>query len=444
MTRKRAASQCGPEKFAGDRRGVVAMIFALFVVPFMALAGAAVDIGLVLSGHAQLQAAADAAALAAASTVGDADTARPRALAVPELNLPAADHGTVLVSGDVLLGTWDEDAKTFTDGGSSPNAAKVTLYKTSENGNAFDLTFAGIVDFPTIDITADAIAMQSGNGGDACALSLNTTDRAGIDVGGTADVTFNDCDVASNSSDDDALEVSNNASLTANCASLVGDTGAESPEFELTCDEADTGTSAVADPYDGLPSPTAGSCIDTNYKNTSGTDTLAAGTYCGKFEVTGGTVKLGSGTYIIDAGNFSVSGGATLEEVSGGTGVTIILTDSSGGDSPGSVTINGGAIVTLAAPTSGTYSGVLFFQDKSAVSSTKNKFNGGSTTNFTGALYFPKEEIEFTGGNTSGGSDCTQIIAQKIGFSGNSTLNSSCDSAGTTPITIVSTTRLVF
>jgi len=87
---------------------------------------------------------------------------------------------------------------------------------------------------------------------------------------------------------------------------------------------------------------------------------------------------------------------------------------------------------------------VLFFQDKSAVSSTKNKFNGGSTTNFTGALYFPKEEIEFTGGNTSGGSDCTQIIAQKIGFSGNSTLNSSCDSAGTTPITIVSTTRLVF
>ena len=95
-------------------------------------------------------------------------------------------------------------------------------------------------------------------------------------------------------------------------------------------------------------------------------------------------------TYVIDGGNFSVNGGATLQEATGGTGVTIILTDSSGGDAPGRVTINGGAIVTLAAPTSGDYSGVVFYQDKSAVSTSKNKFNGGSTTNFTGALYFPK------------------------------------------------------
>ncbi|MBT3533404.1 MAG: hypothetical protein HN478_05960 [Rhodospirillaceae bacterium] len=429
-------------RFGQEGGGAVALVFALLVMPLLALAGLAVDVGFILSAQAQMRGEADAAALAAASVASDSDEAESRALAITELNLPAADHGDVLVSADVEVGNWDEDTRAFTANGTPVNAARVTVRKTASNGNAFDLTFGGIVSFSSIDIETIAVATSSGSGGTACALALSSSAKGAIDVGGNAVVAFNSCDVAANSDDDDALEVGGSATLDANCASIVGGTDAASPEFDLTCGAAETGTSATADPYSGLPDPTVGNCIDTNYKNTSGTDTLSAGTYCGKFEITGGTVELGSGTYVIDDGNFSVNGGATLKEVDGGTGVTIILTDSDG-DSPGSVTINGGAIVTLAAPTSGDYSGVVFYQDKDAASTTKNKFNGGSTTNFTGALYFPNEAIEFTGGNTTGGSTCTQVIAQTIDFTGNSTLNSSCDSAGTTPILITSSSHLV-
>ena len=63
--------------------------------------------------------------------------------------------------------------------------------------------------------------------------------------------------------------------------------------------------------------------------------------------------------------------------------------------------------------------------------------------NITGALYFPKEDIEFTGGSSSGGSDCTQIVAQEIKFGGNSTLNSTCTNLGTTNITTTASPYLV-
>ncbi len=169
--------------------------------------------------------------------------------------------------------------------------------------------------------------------------------------------------MAANSNDDDALTASNNTSLTADCASVGGDSSATSPEVNLACGGVATDSRALTDPYSALPSPSPTACPPgtANFRNTNGTTVLSPGTFCGNFAVTGGTVQLQSGTYIIDQGSFSVNGGATVEEVSGGAGVTIILTDSTG-DSPGSVTINGGATINLAAPTSGTYAGIVFFR----------------------------------------------------------------------------------
>ena len=379
-----------------DDRGAVGIIFALLFVPFIVFAALAIDIGYVDSVKSQMQNTADAAALAAAGSIDDVTTGQLRATDVAAQNMSASKYGTVLTSSDVQFGNWDTSTKTFTVTGVDPDAAKATVRMTAANGNAISLYFAQIININTVDVTLSAVAKAVG-GGTACVLALSSSASNAVEVSGNANVTFNGCDVASNSDDDDSLKIGSNATLTADCVSVVGDTDAASPELTLTCDEAVTNAAATVDPYDGLASPTVGTCLDTNYKNTSGTDILNPGTYCGKFEVTGGTVQLNSGTYVIDDGNFKVSGGATLEEAAGGTGVTIILTDSDG-DSPGNATVSGGANVTLAAPTGGTYSGVVFFQDKSSASGTNNKFTGGSTMNITGALYFPKEDIEFTGG----------------------------------------------
>jgi len=58
---------------------------------------------------------------------------------------------------------------------------------------------------------------------------------------------------------------------------------------------------------------------------------------------------------------------------------------------------------------------------------------GGTNFNVTGALYFPKNDVNFAGGSSTG-SNCTQLIANTITLSGGSQFNSTCTSAGTKTI----------
>ena len=59
---------------------------------------------------------------------------------------------------------------------------------------------------------------------------------------------------------------------------------------------------------------------------------------------------------------------------------------------------------------------------------------GGGTQNITGAIYFPKSTISYSGGASTGGAQCTQLVADKITFTGGSTFNSNCSSVGTRTI----------
>ncbi len=77
-------------------------------------------------------------------------------------NMPAAQYGTVVPAGNVVLGNWDSTASTFTSlaasGGTSPNAVKVTGINTNANSNSVALFFGGILGQPTKDLTTTAIA----------------------------------------------------------------------------------------------------------------------------------------------------------------------------------------------------------------------------------------------------------------------------------------------
>jgi len=54
-----------------------------------------------------------------------------------------------------------------------------------------------------------------------------------------------------------------------------------------------------------------------------------------------------------------------------------------------------------------------------------------------GALYFPKQAVEFTGDNSSTANTCVQIVASTITFIGNSTIyNTGCDEAGVIPLQV--------
>jgi hypothetical protein len=68
---------------------------------------------------------------------------------------------------------------------------------------------------------------------------------------------------------------------------------------------------------------------------------------------------------------------------------------------------------------------------------------GGGTQNITGAIYFPLQTVSYAGGSSTGGSNCTQLIADQINFTGGSTFSSSCTGSGTQPINLTNGTLVM-
>ena len=80
----------------------------------------------------------------------------------------------------------------------------------------------------------------------------------------------------------------------------------------------------------------------------------------------------------------------------------------------GSVNMSNGVSVTLSAETSGSYLGVLFYQDRSIVSANNATFAGGANEALTGSLYFPTTAVSFSNGTSGGGN--TAIVADTCQF----------------------------
>jgi hypothetical protein len=176
-----------------------------------------------------------------------------------------------------------------------------------------------------------------------------------------------------------------------------------------------------ADPFASLPDPNISKGVKFNDKP-QGKTTISPGTYTG-MDIQG-NVTMKPGVYYIDGGSFSVGSQANVS----GDGVTIIMTSSSAGTDAttiASADMNGGATVNLTAPTSGTYAGVLFYQDRRALDSGSNKINGNSSSKLQGAIYFPSQQLWFNG-TTGMDIKCLQMVARRIDFNGNSVITNVC------------------
>ena len=101
-----------------------------------------------------------------------------------------------------------------------------------------------------------------------------------------------------------------------------------------------------------------------------------------------------------------------------GTGVTFYISGS------GSVQINGGADVQFTAPTTGTYAGILFFQNASDTS--QATINGNSNSFFQGAMYFPGSSrliSAATGTTFNSGAAYTLIVSDSLTVTGTATVD---------------------
>ena len=411
--------------FLKDERGSIGVLF-IIALPIMLLVGAiAVDIGYLWSMQAQLQATADASALASASKIDNTGDAAIMATEYAEKNMPSEKYGEVVSADNIVLGKWDIDSGAFQAGETPPNAVKITAEMTDAGGNPVKLFFAQAIGVKDADVTASSIAFVEASGG-FCILGLDPTLDKAVEFRGNANVDLK-CGIASNSNAGDSVAVIGSATVAAPSVAMVGDINVQGAA-NMNSDLILPNSAAVADPYADLSLPSVDGC-DYNDHTAKNTVTLYPGTYCGGLTVNAqAKVTMASGTYVIDNGNLKINGNAQVI----GEGVTIILTSTTGSDY-GTLTLNGGADISLSAPTDGDLKGILFFQDRHAPESGSNKINGGSEIEFKGLLYFPSQELQFTGG-AEADNGCTHIIARKVTISGNADLENECDDSGLEPL----------
>jgi hypothetical protein len=117
-----------------------------------------VDLGRARHVRAQLQTAADSAALAAAYALPD--EAAVQALAEEYADYNNAEGGQITSPSDIVLGHWDESTATFTAGALPANAVQVVTRRSDTYGNPVTNVFASVMGFGETNVSAIAITAK--------------------------------------------------------------------------------------------------------------------------------------------------------------------------------------------------------------------------------------------------------------------------------------------
>lgn len=360
---------------------------ALAIVVLLGFLGLGVDMGYLRYQKRRMQTAADAAAIAGGAEILYSDITSAAKAASAANNFADGTNGVIVTVNHGPAG--------------GPHAGDTNYVEVivSQNQPTF---FMKALNINSVPLSARAVAFGSspdcifalGNSGDAISLSLSiVTSRCGVI--------------------DDANLGGFFALLQATSIGLVG---TDDGFLVGTNPTAATHIPAASDPFATLAAPAIGSCT-AHPTQTVITTTMAIspGTYCGGIKVQpGANVTFNPGLYVLNGGGLNVVGGVVQ-----GTGVTIYNT----GSGAGSCTTCYGSVMTqftsgssLSAPTTGTYAGILFFQDRS--NTQPANFNvdlSFGTRTLKGAYYFPAATVgfHFDFGNTA---SYTILVAKQVQF----------------------------
>lgn len=412
------------KKLWRDRRGNALVIAGAALPLIVGSAGLASDTIQWALWKRQLQRVADSAAEAGAyakvagatldncSNVSTATYSSPIAYDVKKNNhLPQIP--TCSATNPPSTGSYTADA----------NAVRVSVSMQRQ------LSFSGMFmsAAPTITAIATATIVPSGK---YCVVSLESAAVTGIDATGSTNVNLG-CGMITNSTSLTAAVATGSSSVTASPIAAVG--GIPSSTHWGSGTILQPFTIQQADPFASVTPTAPATCnagvtvqpsqvlTDTNNSTPAASDNaLQPGCYA--FLNLKGTVTLMPGTYYIDAGDFTVNSGAVVNC----SGCTIVLSNRDPTSSSiGTATLNGNATINMTAPDSGTYAGILFYQDRRATSDNAITINGDSSSSFQGAFYFPKADVTFNG-NAGMNTACMQIVGKDVSFTGNSAISNTC------------------
>jgi hypothetical protein len=356
----------------------------------------------------------------------------------PAITTPAnpVENGCLYAKQNGFLHSSSQDV-TYTSGTSAspPTVAglsSASYWVTFRVTQVVPQLFSAVAGNMTGMVTSRSTAAVTGSRD--CIYALNPA-AIGVTVGGTASLT-SACGLYVDSSNAGAISTNGTATLSAPEYNVVGGTSTHAP---LT-PTPNTGVSPAADPLAGLPAPSSApyTCDYKNYNAPNWSNpTLSPGVYCGGINVKNNNYTLNPGTYIL------VGGGLTTQDANSniaGSGVmfynTFGATDK-GLQAYSPINIAATSTVDLVAPTSGTYAGILFFEDRSAPASS-DSYGGGSSAVYQGTIYAKNAAITMYG-NSSVSTQYTILIADTISMVGTSGFNDNYSSLpGGSPIKQVS------
>ena len=402
-------------KIWNDRRGNALVIAGASMPLVMGCAGLASDTIQWSLWKRQLQRATDSAAMAGVYAVVDGKSHT----AAVDNDLVINNHtGISLLSKTVTQPTL----------ANYTNAVKVSL--SIQKPLPFSSMF--MTASPTIVTEATAALVKEG---EYCVIALNNTTSPSIVINGNITINMG-CGIISNSTSTStqqtaaAIAVSGNSHVVN--ATPIAAVGAV-PSINGTNTEQSYQLKQ-SDPYAGkyptnIPDPstckTLAQHVTAAATTTGGYKVINPGCYKAQgngnsaansaFSTSNELIALNPGTYYIDSADFDIGANSNIKvnSANGNEGVTIILT----GATPGRVNISANATVDLRAPSSGTYSKMLFIQKAGAT--TNSIISGNSASKYDGAFYFPSTSVEYAG-NAADTFKCAMIVGYVVTFSGTS------------------------
>jgi hypothetical protein len=414
-------------RFAVDRKGAMAMTLGLLMTGFAGMTALSVDVADWYGTRRIMQASADAGAMGGAMALKNGYA---NSQAISAATTDAQLNATGLAAGSTVT--------------ASVNANSQVTVTVSKKANLL-LSGLFLSSAPTITATATAglVQMTSNTATPMCLLVTSPAAANVVVLSGSSSIQASGCRVVVNSSSTSAINLSGNTVI--NAKSLCGP-GGSNVSGSSKLNPAETGCSAVADPYANMAVPAAASatnpCNYTNFKtygsnyysyvqpsgatytNTSGVSTisLSPGVYCGGISFGAYTnAVFQPGIYVLRNGGLNTSGNTTAT----GNGVAFYLTGTGTAVQLQNdyVDLSAQTTLTITAPTTGPMAGIAIYQDNSAATGTlTNTLSGNSTINFTGLLYFGNQNVTVSGSSENQSAGFTAMVAYTINYSGYSTL----------------------
>jgi Flp pilus assembly protein TadG len=401
-----------------DRRGGVAAMLALALPMLAGFAAVAVDLGHARAVRAELQAAVDLAAIAAARRLPDKAAAIAAARDYVARNAAAARHGIVTEASDVTFGRYDAAADVFVVDPNDPRAVRVVAKRAAARGNAVPTSFGRLLGFDSIDVSVVAIAGAARK--PACIIALHPNASGSLMFDSNARLNLRGCALHGHSTDGRGLWLKSNSSVTADRTCIAAATyrrdgiGAIDPTPETSCtpaaDPAPTVDATVGTCKSGIPNPI------------TDTRTLTPGTYCGLAIDSNARVTLAPGTYVIKNAPFELKSNVRLT----GSGVTIYLANKAA-----CLRFDSNTTVSLTAPSTGTNQGLLIYQPQSVKCASGLQFRSNSVNRLEGMIYAPESHIEWNS-NATLTSPCLAMVGRTFEFDSNARIDVALDPAACT------------